>query len=77
MLDVAEVERLAVLGALLAQAGAAFYWGGGLHRIVKEHERRHGGHDTRFIAQGNQLLDHEGRIGGLEGSGIERRQRHR
>jgi len=72
-LDQAEAERLAILCGFGLQIAAGFYWGGGLHRLVKEHERRLASADDRGIAQGNQLTDHEGRIGTLEGT-MERRR---
>jgi hypothetical protein len=70
--DGASLERLGVIGALLLQVAAGFYWGGGLHRLVKEHQRRLDAQDNTQERQGHRLTNHEGRIGTLEGT-MERR----
>lgn len=81
--DSAELERLSVLAVLLIQAGAAFYWGGGLYRMVKQHDTEINGQpgglrDSRH-EHANMLTQHEARIGEIEHKveGIEGREDRR
>ena len=47
-----DAEFWGLVVVLIVQTGALFFWGGSIHRAVKEHDRRLDRHEKRLLEGG-------------------------